>query len=74
MISLVLICEVQRIFRPIFNATDLKTDGSDFDYLFKDGEHFKIGELDVEVLYTPGHTPAVPLSQSGLKCMSMALN
>ena len=50
--------DVQRIFRPVFDATDLKTDGSDFDHLFKDGEHFKIGELDAEVLYTPGHTPA----------------
>ncbi|HWM48343.1 MAG TPA: MBL fold metallo-hydrolase [Xanthobacteraceae bacterium] len=50
--------EVQRIFRPVFDATDLKTDGSDFDHLFADGEHFKIGSLDVEVLHTPGHTPA----------------
>ena len=50
--------DVQRIFRPVFDATDLKTDGSDFDHLFKDGERFKIGELDVEVIYTPGHTPA----------------
>lgn len=50
--------DVHRIFRPIFNATDLKTDGSDFDHLFRDGERFKIGELDVEVIYTPGHTPA----------------
>jgi glyoxylase-like metal-dependent hydrolase (beta-lactamase superfamily II) len=50
--------DVQRIFRPVFNATDLKTDGSDFDHLFKDGEQFKIGELHVTVLYTPGHTPA----------------
>ena len=50
--------DVQRIFRPIFNAIDLATDGSDFDHLFKDGERFKIGELDAEVLYTPGHTPA----------------
>lgn len=50
--------EVQRIFRPVFNVTDLKPDGGDFDHLFKDGEHFKIGDLDVEVLYTPGHTPA----------------
>ncbi|SFI57443.1 MBL fold metallo-hydrolase [Bradyrhizobium sp. cf659] len=50
--------DVQRIFRPIFNATDLKTDGSDFDRLFRDGERFKIGELDVDVIYTPGHTPA----------------
>lgn len=50
--------DVQRIFRPIFNATDLKTDGSDFDKLFKDQERFNIGELEAEVLYTPGHTPA----------------
>ena len=50
--------DVQRIFRPVFDAGDLKTDGSDFDHLFKDGERFKIGELDVEVIYTPGHTPA----------------
>src|SRR5215831_1408957 len=50
--------DVQRIFRPVFDATDLKTDGSDFDRLFRDGEHFSIGGLDVEVLYTPGHTPA----------------
>jgi glyoxylase-like metal-dependent hydrolase (beta-lactamase superfamily II) len=50
--------DVQRIFRPIFNATDLKTDGSDFDHLFVDGERFRIGELEVGVLFTPGHTPA----------------
>jgi len=50
--------DVQRIFRPVFNATDLKTDGSDFDHLFSDGEHLAVGNLDVEVLYTPGHTPA----------------
>jgi glyoxylase-like metal-dependent hydrolase (beta-lactamase superfamily II) len=50
--------DVQRIFRPVFDAADLKTDGSDFDHLFKDGEHFRIGELDAEVIYTPGHTPA----------------
>ncbi len=50
--------DVQRIFRPVFDADDLKTDGSDFDHLFKDGEHFKFGELDAEVIYTPGHTPA----------------
>ncbi|CAN5164624.1 MBL fold metallo-hydrolase [soil metagenome] len=50
--------DVQRIFRPVFNATDLRTDGSDFDHLFSDGERFAIGELTVEVLHTPGHTPA----------------
>lgn len=50
--------DVQRIFRPVFNATDLRTDGSDFDHLFKDAERFRIGNLEAEVLYTPGHTPA----------------
>ena len=50
--------DVQRIFRPVFDTDDLKTDGSDFDHLFRDGERFKIGELDAEVIYTPGHTPA----------------
>jgi glyoxylase-like metal-dependent hydrolase (beta-lactamase superfamily II) len=50
--------DVQRIFRPIFAADDVKPDGSDFDHLFADGEHFSIGGMDAEVLYTPGHTPA----------------
>ena len=50
--------DVQKIFRPVFNATDVKGDGSEFDHLFKDGEHFAIGDLDVEVLHVPGHTPA----------------
>ncbi|MBR1179035.1 MBL fold metallo-hydrolase [Bradyrhizobium sp. KB893862 SZCCT0404] len=50
--------DVQRIFRPVFNAEDLRTDGSDFDRLFADGETFRIGELTVEVMHTPGHTPA----------------
>ncbi len=50
--------EVQRIFRPVFNATDVSGDGSEFDHLFRDGERFSIGSLEGEVLYTPGHTPA----------------
>jgi glyoxylase-like metal-dependent hydrolase (beta-lactamase superfamily II) len=50
--------DVQRIFRPIFNAMDVSGDGSEFDQLFKDGERFKIGKLEGEVFYTPGHTPA----------------
>jgi glyoxylase-like metal-dependent hydrolase (beta-lactamase superfamily II) len=50
--------DVQRIFRPVFNATDVSGDGSEFDHLFKDGEHFNVGSIDAEVIYTPGHTPA----------------
>ena len=50
--------DVQRIFRPVFNATDVSGDGSEFDHLFKHGERFKVGAIDAEVMYTPGHTPA----------------
>jgi glyoxylase-like metal-dependent hydrolase (beta-lactamase superfamily II) len=50
--------DVQKIFRPVFNALDVSGDGSEFDRLFKDGERFTIGTIDCEVLYTPGHTPA----------------
>jgi glyoxylase-like metal-dependent hydrolase (beta-lactamase superfamily II) len=50
--------DVQRIFRPVFNATDVSGDGSEFDHLFKDGERFALGGLEGEAIYTPGHTPA----------------
>jgi glyoxylase-like metal-dependent hydrolase (beta-lactamase superfamily II) len=50
--------EVQKIFRPVFNLTDVSGDGSEFDRLFKDGERFTIGKLEAEVIYVPGHTPA----------------
>jgi len=52
------ITTVQMAFRPIFHASDVVGDGKPFDRLLRDGEHFAIGRLDVEVLYTPGHTPA----------------
>lgn len=50
--------DVQRIFRPVFNLTDVSAEGSEFDRLFTDGETFAIGGLTAEVLYVPGHTPA----------------
>ncbi len=52
------ITEVQRIFRPVFDARDLKPHGGDFDRLFKDGERFALGSLEIEVMHLPGHTPA----------------
>jgi glyoxylase-like metal-dependent hydrolase (beta-lactamase superfamily II) len=36
----------------------LETDGRQFDALFKEGDTFCIGDLEVNVLHTPGHTPA----------------
>jgi len=50
--------EVQSIFRPVFNLDDVSGDGSEFDRLFRDGERFRIGQLEVDVMHTPGHTPA----------------
>ena len=50
--------EVQKIFRPVFNAQDVSGEGAEFDMLFKDGDTFKIGNLSGEVIATPGHTPA----------------
>ncbi|MGD9872475.1 MAG: MBL fold metallo-hydrolase [Thauera sp.] len=49
---------VQGVFKEIFNAKDLNTHGAEFDHLFQDGERFHIGELEVQVMHTPGHTPA----------------
>jgi len=50
--------EVQKIFRPVFNAADVSGDGSEFDHLFKDGERFQVGSLEIVVMHVPGHTPA----------------
>jgi glyoxylase-like metal-dependent hydrolase (beta-lactamase superfamily II) len=50
--------DVQRIFRPVFDAADVKPDGGDFDLLFRDGERCPLGTLEVEVMHVPGHTPA----------------
>jgi len=53
------IVTVQQVFGTLFNAgSDFVRDGSDFDRLWKDGDHFQIGGLDVTVLHVPGHTPA----------------
>jgi glyoxylase-like metal-dependent hydrolase (beta-lactamase superfamily II) len=52
------ICEVQKVFKKVFNAQDMNTEGADFDHLFEDGELFSVGGLEVRVMHTPGHTPA----------------
>jgi glyoxylase-like metal-dependent hydrolase (beta-lactamase superfamily II) len=49
--------DVQRVFRRIFNADDIAVDGAPFERLFEDGERFRIGELEMQVMHTPGHTP-----------------
>lgn len=50
---------VQQVFSKVFNAgAEFVVDASQFDQLFNEGDTFKIGELDVKVMHTPGHTPA----------------
>ena len=52
------ITEVQRTFAPVFGLEDVSGDGREFDRLFRDGETIAIGGLQVQVMHTPGHTPA----------------
>ncbi|CAN7736816.1 MULTISPECIES: MBL fold metallo-hydrolase [unclassified Variovorax] len=50
---------VQATFKKLFNLErSFLPDGSQFDHLFKDGESFKIGEVEATALLVPGHTPA----------------
>ena len=52
------ITAVQRAFVPLFEAVDVPCDGSQFDRLLRDGEVLPLGQLDIRILHTPGHTPA----------------
>ncbi|EOR05286.1 MBL fold metallo-hydrolase [Acinetobacter tandoii] len=53
------IAVVQETFSAIYNLEPKYFNAtSSFDYLFKDGEHFKIGEINAYNIPTPGHTPA----------------
>jgi glyoxylase-like metal-dependent hydrolase (beta-lactamase superfamily II) len=53
------VIEVQKLWKGLYNLPEaFPTDGSQWDKLFADGERFKIGNLDVEVMFTPGHTLA----------------
>jgi glyoxylase-like metal-dependent hydrolase (beta-lactamase superfamily II) len=50
--------DVQKVFRPMFRAEDMKVDGSDFDLLLADGDRIAVGGLEIGVIETPGHTAA----------------
>lgn len=52
------ITEVQTIFGALFEADDVTPDGSDFDRLVADGDSLPLGDLEIKVMHTPGHTPA----------------
>lgn len=51
--------QVQATFKKLYNLErSFLPDGGQFDHLFKDGEVFKLGELEAQALLVPGHTPA----------------
>ena len=52
------ITQVQTIFAAMFEADDVTPDGSDFDRLVADGDSLPLGDLEIKVMHTPGHTPA----------------
>jgi glyoxylase-like metal-dependent hydrolase (beta-lactamase superfamily II) len=49
---------VQKVFKDVFNLAHVTADGRPFDRLVVDGETLPLGELEIKVLHTPGHTPA----------------
>jgi len=49
---------VQEVFKSHFNIEYLKTNGTQFDKLFKDFEEVSFGSLKMKAIPTPGHTPA----------------
>lgn len=57
---------VQEVFKRVFHLEPgFRTDGSQFDHLFADGETFVIGKLQAQAIATPGHTPACMAYQIG---------
>ena len=53
------ITTVQQVFGEIFNVNEqFATDGSQFDRLLHEGDILTFGEMTIEVMHTPGHTPA----------------
>lgn len=49
---------VQEVFVKLFNIADVAADGSQFDRLLTDGDELPLGSMHIQVMHTPGHTPA----------------
>lgn len=52
------ITEVQKAFLPLFGAATDTPDARLFDVLLNEGDTLPLGNLEIGVLHTPGHTPA----------------
>lgn len=49
---------VQELWRDYYHMPDFPVDGHQWDRLFADGDTFAVGDLEVRVMFTPGHTLA----------------
>lgn len=53
------VIKVQKTFAPIFNfESEFICDGSQFNILLNDGDELSFGSVKINILHTPGHTPA----------------
>lgn len=52
------ITQVQKVFKNLFHLEDVSTQGQEFDYLAKPDQPLTFAQHAIEVLHTPGHTPA----------------
>src|SRR3546814_5511069 len=50
--------EMQKLWQNIYCLPDLATDGSQWDRLFAAGDRFMLGETQIRVMLSPGHTLA----------------
>ncbi|MGN6619545.1 MAG: MBL fold metallo-hydrolase [Sphingomonas sp.] len=50
--------DIQRLWQDIYRLPDLATDGSQWDRLFAAGDRFMLGETQIRVMFSPGHTMA----------------
>lgn len=53
------VTEVQKLWQKIYHLPEsFPTDGRQWDRLFADGEVFMVGDIPVQVMFSPGHTLA----------------
>lgn len=53
------VTNVQQAWKRLLNlGAEFRTDGSQFDHLFVEGEELQLGALRITIWHTPGHTPA----------------
>lgn len=52
------VVKVQQLWKDLYNWPDFAANGTQWSRLFEAGDQFSIGDLDVKVMFSPGHTLA----------------